>query len=228
MVTTLLGPHSSERSAGDADGTERAVCSPGAAGHVKTALRALLMFTLGLGVIAPLAMTGIARVAFPQQAEGSLIVQGGQVVGSALIGQAVDPAMQPYYFQNRPSALATPYDAATSGGANLAQTSQKQRDAVATRAAAIQSAAPGATTVPADLVMASGSGLDPDITPEAARRQVAAIARNRANLGQPVTPAAVQQLVDRQTEGRTFGILGQPRVNVLRLNLALDAQFGKP
>jgi K+-transporting ATPase ATPase C chain len=140
--------------------------------------------------------------------------------------------MQPFYFQSRPSALAsagtpTPYDASNSGGSNLAQTSKSEHDAVAANVAAVQSSY-GATRVPADLAEASGSGLDPHITPESARVQVAAIARNRQQAGQQVTPEAIQRLVDEHTDGRTFGILGQPRVNVLKLNLALDAQFGKP
>ncbi len=218
----------------DRDEEERSIETPGAVGHLKAALIAMLIFTLALGVVAPLVMTGIAHVAFPRQAEGSLITQGGQPVGSSLIGQNIDPKMQPFYFQNRPSAIANsgtpaPYDpSAGSAGSNLSQTSKAQHDAVATNVAGVQSSFPGATSVPADLVEASGSGLDPHITPESARLQVATIVQNRQQAGQKITPDAAQQLVDQNTDGRTFGILGQPRVNVLKLNLALDAAFGKP
>ncbi len=217
------------------DEEERPIETPGALGHFKTALIAMLIFTLALGVVAPLVMTGIARIAFPRQSQGSIITQDGQPVGSSLIGQALDPKYQPFYFQNRPSAIASsgtpaPYDAGSSGSAasNLSQTSKAQHDAVATNVAGIQSSFPDATTVPADLVEASASGLDPHITPESARLQVNAIVQNRQQAGQQVTPEAMQKLVNQQTDGRTFGILGQPRVNVLKLNLALDATFGKP
>ncbi len=205
------------------------------ASHFKTALIAMVIFTLALGLFSPLVMTGIAKIAFPKQAEGSPIVgPDGKVVGSELIGQNVDPKFQPYYFANRPSALSnsngtpSPYDASNSGGSNYAQTSQKQHDAVATNVAGARAANPNATAIPADLVEASGSGLDPQITPESARLQVAAVVANRTQVGQKLTEADVQRLVDANTEGRTFGLLGQPRVNVLKLNLALDQQFGKP
>jgi K+-transporting ATPase ATPase C chain len=232
MTTDDLSARHSARSTDEYDSTERAVAMPGAIGHARTALIAMVIFTLSLGVVAPLTMTGIAHLAFQRQAEGSLLTQGRQPVGSSLIGQAIAPEMQPFYFQNRPSALSSagtpvPYDASNSGGSNLAQTSKNQHDAVATNVAGVQSSFPGAT-VPADLVEASGSGLDPQIMPESARLQVGTIVRNRQQVGQQITPDAVQRLVDQNTDGRTFGILGQPRVNVLKLNLALDAQFGKP
>lgn len=215
------------------DDRMEAVQPVGLASHFKTALIAMVIFTLTLGLLSPLLMTGIAQVAFPKQANGSQIIGlDGKAVGSALIGQNIDPKLQPYYFQNRPSALAsngTPaaYDASNSGGSNYAQTSQKQHDAVATNVAAAQSAY-GATAIPADLAEASGSGLDPHITPESARLQVASIMAQRAHVGQTLTEGDLQRLVDANTEGRTFGVLGQPRVNVLTLNLALDRQFGKP
>jgi len=204
------------------------------ASHFKTALIAMVIFTLALGLFSPFVMTGIAKIAFPKQAEGSPIVGAdGKVIGSELIGQNIDPKFQPYYFANRPSALASngtpaPYDASNSGGSNYAQTNQKQHDAVATNVAGVRAANPNATAIPADLVEASGSGLDPQITPESARLQVAAVVANRTQAGQKLAAADVQRLVDANTEGRTFGILGQPRVNVLKLNLALDQQFGKP
>ena len=204
------------------------------ASHFKSALIAMVVFTLALGLFSPLVMTGIAQLAFPKQAAGSPITGAdGKVVGSELIGQNIDPKFQPYYFANRPSALAsngtsTPYDASNSGGSNYAQTNQKQHDAVATNVAGVRAANPNATAIPADLVEASGSGLDPQITPQSARLQVAAVVANRTQAGQKLTEADVQRLVDANTEGRTFGVLGQPRVNVLKLNLALDRQFGKP
>lgn len=217
------------------DEEERLIESPGALGHFRTALIAMLIFTLVFGLAAPLLMTGIARVAFPRQSQGSIISIDGTPAGSSLIGQALDPKYQPYYFQNRPSAIANggtpaPYDFGNGGSAasNFAQTNKAQHDAVATNVAGIQSSFPDAKTIPADLVEASGSGLDPHITPESARLQVHAIAQNRQNLGQQVTPDAVQKLVDQNTDDRTFGVFGQPRVNVLKLNLALDMQFGKP
>ena len=217
------------------DEEERPIESPGAAGHFKTALIAMAIFTLALGVVAPLIMTGIARIAFPRQSQGSIITVGGMPVGSSLIGQNLDPKYQPFYFQNRPSAIANsgtpaPYDfgSSGSGASNLSQTSKAQHDTVATNVAGVQSSFPDATTVPADLVEASGSGLDPHITPESARLQVNAIVRNRQQAGQQIGADQVQKLVDQYTDGRTFGVLGQPRVNVLKLNLALDAQFGKP
>ncbi len=217
------------------DEEERPLEAPGGLGHFKTALIAMLIFTLALGVVAPLIMTGIARIVFPRQAEGSIVTVNGTPVGSSLIGQALDPKYQPYYFQNRPSAIASsgtpaPYDFGNAGsaGSNLSQTSKAQHDAVATNVANVRAAYPDATDVPADLGEASGSGLDPHITPESARLQVNAIVQNRQQVGQKVTADQIQKLVDQNTDGRTFGILGQPRVNVLKLNLALDAQFGKP
>jgi K+-transporting ATPase ATPase C chain len=217
------------------DEEERPIETPGALGHFKTALIAMVIFTLGFGIVAPLIMTGIARIAFPRQSQGSIITVNGTPVGSSLIGQALDPKYQPYYFQNRPSAIANsgtpaPYDFGNGGSSasNLSQTNKVQHDAVATNVANVQAAYPDATEVPADLVMASGSGLDPHITPESAKLQVNAIVQNRQKVGQQVTADQVQQLVDKYTDGRTFGILGQPRVNVLELNIALDNQFGKP
>lgn len=235
MNTRMPDTQHAARSTEEYDSTERAIETPGALGHFRTALIAMIIFTLALGVVAPLVMTGIARIAFPRQSQGSIITVNGTPVGSSLIGQTLDPKLQPFYFQNRPSAIASagtpaPYDAgnAGSGASNLSQTSKSQHDAVATNVAAVQSSFPEATTIPADLAEASGSGLDPHITPESARLQVNGIVRNRQQAGQQITADAVRKLVDANTDGRTFGILGQPRVNVLKLNLALDAQFGKP
>lgn len=168
------------------------------------------------GLVYPLVITGAAQVIFPRQARGSLIVRDGQVKGSELIGQhTVDPR----YFWGRLSA--TP-DAPTNGGAssgsNFAPSNPALRKAAEDRIAALRAADPGnALLVPVDLVTASGSGLDPHISPASAEYQVARVARLRG-----VDPAEVRRLVRRHTEGRTLGLIGEPRVNVLRLNLALE------
>ena len=189
----------------------------------RPALILFISLTIITGVIYPLLVTGIAQVAFPNQANGSLIVQDGQVVGSALIGQSFD---DPKYFWGRLSATSTfPYNAfnadnlTASSGSNLGPTSKALLDAVQARVDALRAADPGNTApIPVDLVTASGSGLDPHLSPAAALYQVPRVARERG-----LSEEAVRQLVTEHTEGRTFGILGEPRVNVLELNLALDA-----
>jgi K+-transporting ATPase ATPase C chain len=175
-----------------------------------------LLLTILLGLVYPLAMTELAQVLFPRQANGSLIVENGHLVGSTLIGQ---PFADPKYFWGRLSATSPQaYHAASSSGSNLASTNQALIDAVKQRVADLRAADPGNTAlVPVDLVTASGSGLDPHISPAAAAYQVSRIARARK---MPVE--AVRQLVQRYTEGRQAGILGEPRVNVLELNRALD------
>jgi K+-transporting ATPase ATPase C chain len=185
--------------------------------HLRAALVSLLAFTVITGVAYPLLVTGIAQVAFPFRANGSLIVKDGKIVGSELIGQPFD---DPKYFWSRPSATSpVPYNAAASSGSNLSPTNPALVTAVQERVAALRAADPGNDApVPVDLVTASGSGLDPHISPAAAQYQVARVARARK-----VDPQAVRALVARETEGRWLGILGEPRVNVLRLNLALDA-----
>ena len=184
--------------------------------QLKTAAILFGLLTLLTGLIYPALITGIAQVIFPHQANGSLITQNGQVVGSSLIGQQFDA---PKYFWGRLSASGDhPYNAASSGGSNLGPTNPALLKQVSDRLAALKAADPQNTLpVPVDLVTASGSGLDPNISPAAAHYQVARVARVR---GLPVE--TVQKLVDQYTQGRTLGFLGEARVNVLELNLALD------
>lgn len=163
-----------------------------------------------LGIGYPLAVTAIARLAFPAKAEGQLILRNGEVVGSALIGQ---PFTGPRYFHSRPSAAGTGYDASASSGSNLAQTNKALIDRVSASVTAESNGAP----VPVDLVTASGSGLDPDITPAAALYQVSRVASERH-----LPAEQVKQLVESAITPRQFGLLGEPRINVLALNLNLD------
>ncbi|MCI0741861.1 MAG: potassium-transporting ATPase subunit KdpC [Gemmataceae bacterium] len=175
----------------------------------------VLMLVTGLAY--PLLVTAVAQVAFPHRANGSLIEKDGKVVGSELIGQPFDDER---YFWSRPSATGpVGYNAASSTGSNFGPTNPAQLDAVKGRAEAIRTAHPDQSgPVPADLVMASASGLDPHISPAAAEYQVGRVAKARS-----LSQDRVRQLVTQYTEGRTLGVLGEPRVNVLRLNLALDA-----
>ena len=184
---------------------------------LRPALVLFVVLTLITGVLYPLAVTGAAQAAFPSQAAGSLVVRDGKAIGSTLIGQAFN---DPKHFWGRPSATAPDaYNAAASGGANQGPLNPALVDAVKGRIEALRAADPGNTApVPVDLVTASASGLDPHITPAAARYQAARVARAR-NL-----PAdQVEQIVAQHTEAPLWGLLGEPRVNVLALNLALDA-----
>ncbi|MDB5800527.1 MAG: potassium-transporting ATPase subunit [Rhodocyclales bacterium] len=183
---------------------------------LRPALVLFALLTLLTGFIYPLAVTGVAQVSFPQQAHGSLVMRDGKAVGSTLIGQAFS---DPKYFWGRPSATAPmPNNGAASGGSNLAPSNPVLLDAVKARVEALRAADPGNTAaVPQDLVMTSASGLDPQISPAAAMYQAGRVARVR---GLPV--GEVQQLIARNTHGRTLGIFGEPRVNVLALNMALD------
>lgn len=183
---------------------------------VRPAIMLLLVFTVLLGLVYPAAVTGISRVVFHSQAEGSLVRDGGRVVGSALIGQPFD---DPRYFWGRPSATApVPYNAAASSGSNLGPMNPALRDAVKARIAALDDADPSnMLPVPVDLVTASASGLDPDISPAAAYYQVPRVARARS-----ISEARVKALVDTAIEPRALGFIGEPRVNVLLLNVSLD------
>jgi K+-transporting ATPase ATPase C chain len=188
----------------------------------RPAFTLLLVFTVMLGLVYPFAITGIARVAFPAQAEGSLLHDGEHVIGSSLIGQ---PFNDSRYFWGRPSATApVPYNGAASSGSNQGPMNPALRDAVIARIKALQSADPSnAAPIPVDLVTASASGLDPHISPAAAFYQAPRVARARA-----LSEASVRSMVDAAVEPRTFGILGEPRVNVLQLNLALDGAAARP
>jgi K+-transporting ATPase ATPase C chain len=180
-------------------------------------LMALLVLTLLTGIAYPLVITGVARLCCRQQAEGSLLSRHGHIVGSALLGQ---PFEQPGYFWPRPSATSQqPYNGSSSSGSNLGPTNPAQLNAVRMRVAVLRAADPGNTLpVPVDLVTASASGLDPQISPAAALYQVPRVARARH-----LSAAQVRSLVRAHIQGRQWGLFGEPRVNVLELNLALDA-----
>ncbi len=192
--------------------------------ELRPALVLLVILTLVTGVMFPFAVTGVAKIFFPTQAAGSLIEQDGKIIGSALIGQNFS---DPKYFHGRPSAttaadpndpdksVAAPYNAANSGGANLGPTSKALNDRVAEEVKGLS--VDGKTQIPVDLVTTSASGLDPDITPAAAEFQVPRVAKAR-----DLPEQAVRDLVARNTSERTLGVLGERRVNVLALNLALD------
>ncbi len=185
--------------------------------QLRPALMILLLLALVTGVAYPLLVTGIAQAVFPSQAQGSLIVKDGHVVGSSLIGQPLD---DPKYFWSRPSATSPFADnAGSSSGSNLSPTNPDLVKAVQGRVDALRAADPASTApVPVDLVTASGSGLDPHISPAAALYQAPRVARARK-----LAPETVRALIERHTEGRFLGFLGEPRVNVLALNMALDA-----
>jgi K+-transporting ATPase ATPase C chain len=193
--------------------------------EIRPAIVLLVGLILITGLIYPLAITGVAEVVFPSQAQGSLIEQNGKVIGSALIGQAF---RDDKYFHGRPSATTAPdpkdssktvdapYNAANSGGSNMGPTSKALAERIKGDVETLRQENPSGT-IPVDLVTTSGSGLDPDISPEAARFQVPRVAKARG-----LPEERVRALVESQVKGRTFGLLGEPRVNVLELNLALD------
>jgi len=186
------------------------------------AIRTTIVTLVLTGLIYPFVMTGLSQVLFPWRANGSLVTdEKGQVVGSELIAQGF---VNPAYFQPRPSAAGeNGYDATASGGSNLGPTSKKLQDRINDDFKRLKSENPEATgPIPAELVTASASGLDPHLSPDAMLWQVPRVAKSRG-----VSPDRVKAVVDSSVEGRTFGILGEPRVNVLLVNLALDRQFGK-
>jgi K+-transporting ATPase ATPase C chain len=185
-------------------------------GQLRTAITATLVLMLITGVLYPALVTGVAQIAFPQQANGSLVTRNGTVVGSALIGQKF---IQPWYFHPRPSAAGDGYDGTASGGSNRGPTDRKLADTLIAGAvdAAVRLDGVRRGSIPPDMVTSSASGLDPHITPANAALQVARVARARG-----VDSSRVAALVAQHVEGRTFGFLGEPRVNVLQLNLALD------
>ena len=198
--------------------------------EIRPAVLVLVLLTAITGLAYPLAITGIAGVIFPRQAQGSLIEQDGKVIGSALIGQEFK---EDKYFHGRPSAtvapdpndstktVSAPYNAANSGGSNLGPTSKALNDRVKEDVEKLKAESPSAS-VPVDLVTTSGSGLDPDISPDAALFQVPRVAKARS-----MSEDAVRELVTQNTQGRFAGVIGEPRVNVLALNLALDAANAK-
>ena len=183
---------------------------------VRPALSLFVLLGIVTGLLYPAVVTGVVQTLFPQQAHGSLLVQGGKTIGSQLIGQNFT---DPKYFWGRPSATSPqPYNATASGGSNQGPLNPALVDAVQSRIAALHAADPAnQQPVPADLVTASGSGLDPHISPAAAEYQAARVARVRG-----MEPAQMRALIARHTEGRQWGLFGEPRVNVLLLNLALD------
>jgi K+-transporting ATPase ATPase C chain len=183
--------------------------------NLRPALVALALLTLLTGILYPLAVTGVGALILPGRASGSLIRVKGVAVGSALIGQAFT---RPEYLHGRPSAAGDGYDPTQSGGSNLGPLDPKLADK--TKAAAAAFGAPAGARIPADAVTASASGLDPDVSPENARLQAPRIARARG-----AALVDVLALIDRNTKGRSLGVLGEPRVNVLEVNLALDARL---
>ena len=184
--------------------------------NLTTAVLMTIATTILLGLVYPLVVTGLAQLIFPYKANGQLIEKDGAVVGSSIIGQGFT---SPGYFHSRPSAAGNSWDAANSGGSNLGPTNQKLLDRVKGDVATAQADNPG-TPVPIDLVTTSASGFDPHITPAAAEFQLARVAKARG-----VSADEVRALVRKHTEGRQLGFLGEPRVNVLELNLDLDQHF---
>ena len=184
--------------------------------QIKITILATIVMTILFGLAYPLVFTGLAQVLFPHQANGSLVTVNGKVAGSELIGQSFT---KPEYFHGRPSAAGNNgYDAANSGGSNLGPTNQKLVDRVKADVQKFRAENPDYTgPIPADLLTSSGSGLDPHISPASAEAQVARIAKARG-----VTPDRITELVAKHTDGRQWGIFGEPRVNVLLLNIDLD------
>ena len=190
--------------------------------HLRPALMLTLLLCVITGLLYPAAVTAVAQLVFPRQANGSIITLNGHPVGSALVGQSFTA---PYYFHSRPSAAGAGYDAASSGGTNKGPTDRKLADTLIAGAVdqVVKEDAAQKGKIPSDMVTASASGLDPHISPANAEVQVARVARERA-----AEADAVRKLVTQHTEGRQLGFLGDPRVNVLLLNIALDSAFPRP
>jgi K+-transporting ATPase ATPase C chain len=186
--------------------------------NLRIAILMTLVTTVLFGLLYPLAVTGLAQLFFPAQANGGLIMSGNQILGSHLIGQ---PFSSPAYFHSRPSAAGNGYDAGSSGASNFGPTNHQLMDRVKSDVEKLHAENPGAP-IPVDLVTSSGSGLDPDISPAAAEFQIPRVARERG-----MSAADVRVLVAKHTLSRQFGVLGEPRVNVLELNLDLDATHPK-
>jgi potassium-transporting ATPase KdpC subunit len=182
--------------------------------HMRIAFLMTIITTTVFGVLYPLAVTGLAQVFFPAKANGSLVTSNGKTIGSELLGQAFS---EPKYFHSRPSAAGDGYDGISSGGSNLGPTNHQLMDRVNADVQKLQTENPG-TSIPADLVTASASGLDPDISPAAAAFQIPRIARERH-----ISVSTITALVQQNTKPRQLAVLGEPRVNVLELNIALDA-----
>jgi K+-transporting ATPase ATPase C chain len=189
--------------------------------HLGTSLRFTIVTVIAFGLLYPFAMTGISQVLFPHQANGSLIEVNGKVVGSEIIGQLWS---KPQYFAGRPSAAGKGYDPTATGGTNFGPTSKKLIASTRATIAALKKQNPNATIpIPMDLVTSSGSGIDPDISPEGAYYQAPRVAKARG-----LRVDDVNRLIAGHIQGRTLGFLGEPRVNVLELNLALDALGARP
>jgi K+-transporting ATPase ATPase C chain len=186
--------------------------------HLITAFLMTMATTVLLGVLYPLLITGLAQVLFPKKANGQLLFRNGEAMGSRIIGQ---PFSSPRYFHSRPSAAGNGYDGANSGGTNLAPTNRKLIERVQANAATLHQELPD-QLIPVDMITTSASGLDPDISPAAAEYQIARVAQERS-----VPESAIRNLVHKHTYPRDLGLLGEPRVNVLELNLALDQLAAK-
>jgi K+-transporting ATPase ATPase C chain len=186
--------------------------------QLKIAIWMTILTTILCGVLYPLAVTGAARIIFPRRASGSLLTVNGKIVGSELIGQSFT---SPAYFHSRPSAAGNGYDPLASGGSNLGPTNHQLADRIQVDAAKLQAENPAAP-VPADLLTTSASGLDPEISLEAAEFQVARVAKARA-----ISEPELRSLIQTRAIARQFGFLGEPRVNVLQLNLAMDEKYGR-
>jgi K+-transporting ATPase ATPase C chain len=190
--------------------------------HLRPAVTITVVLIVITGFVYPGVVTAAAQLLFPRQANGSLVQRDGRSIGSALIGQNFG---RPEYFHGRPSAAGTGYDATASSGTNKGPTDRKLADTLIAQAvdSAVKNDGAVRGRIPSDMATSSASGLDPHISPANAQLQVARVARTRG-----VDTAAVRAMVDRRTEGRQFGVFGEPRVNVLLLNIAIDSAFGAP